>query len=201
MALVDDVVIALGAGVSTASFVILLTFLSRYRSLVEEAKKSNELAKNLWDAMNARLTVQDARIVDLMARLEVYSVRKTLPAAPAPLRRPVSVPPPTSMTQTSEAPVTVSQPISRVPTPQMAPRQSVIPTNDTELTILRTLLEGPKMSNDIRAVIQVTREHNGRLLKGLFDRGLVSRTDEHKPFVYQITEQGKAYLSSSQPPS
>jgi DNA-binding HxlR family transcriptional regulator len=199
--LVDDVVIASGAAISTASLIILAFFLVRYRTLVAESRRSSDLAKNLWDAMNARLTTQDARIVDLMARFEVLSVRQGAPARPAPAPRSVTPPPASPASQSITQPAIASQPVSRAPaTPQAAPpsqRQSARTTNTTEVTILRSLVEGPKTPNAIREVIQVTREHNGRLLKGLFDRGLVVRNEEHKPYVYEITEAGRAYVSTA----
>ena len=34
-------------------------------------------------------------------------------------------------------------------------------------------------------------------LKTLFERRLVSRVDEKKPFVYELTEEGRRYLSAS----
>lgn len=195
MTVLDDLVISVGAGVATTSLVILFSLLSRYQKAVEDARESGELAKSLWDAMNARLTIQDARIVDLMARLEVYGARKTLPAGPVAPGR-VVTPPPTS--QTSQASVTTSQPVSQTSsTPATLARQLVRATNDTELAILKALLEGPKMSNSIREVIQVTREHNARLLKGLYERGLVARNDQHKPFVYEITEAGRNFLGQT----
>lgn len=197
MVLVDDVVIAFGAGVSTASLVILAFFLVRYRTLVAESRRSSELAKNLWDAMNARLTTQDARIVDLMARFEVLSVRQGAPQRPIPAPRGVTLPPTSPESQNITQPAVPSQVVSRAQVPPPPPqRQSAKTTNDTEATILRTLLDGPRTPNAIREVIQVTREHNGRLLKGLFDRGLVVRNEEHKPYVYEITEAGRQYLGS-----
>lgn len=197
MALLDDAVISLGAGVAVASLIILITLLTRYKKAVEDARKSSELAKNLWDAMNSRLTTQDARIVDLMVKFDIYSGRKTLPSSSVAAPKPAAQP---SVAQTTQAPVTASQPISRVQAPQNSQVpviQSVKATNETELTILRTLLEGPKMSGSIREVIQVTREHNARLLKGLYERGLVARSDQHKPFVYEITEAGRIFLGQS----
>jgi predicted transcriptional regulator len=204
LVLLDDVIIGLGAAVSAASLVILATLLSRYRTLADDSRKSSELAKNLWDAMNARLTTQDTRIVDLMARLEVYSVRQKPPEAPTiPSATPVApkpAPKPVTSLLTSQAPPQItptSQPISQpqvTPPPQIPPRK---PRSDTEFVILRTLLEGPRTSNEILAVAQVTREHNGRLLKELYGRGLVVRNDANKPYVYEITEAGRTYLSQA----
>jgi DNA-binding MarR family transcriptional regulator len=195
VALLDDVVISLGTGISVASLVIVLSLLSRYKNAVDDAHKSSQLSKNLWDAMNARLTTQDARIVDLMAKLEVYSVRRILPAS--------SVSAPKSVISQSEshdakAVTNVSRSTSQVQITGGSRRQSTRVTNNTELTILHTLLQGPKASNNIKEVIQVTREHNARLLKGLYERGLVVRDDQHKPFVYEISEAGKAYLTSAE---
>src|ERR1022692_2779389 len=75
LVLLDDVIVGLGAAVTTASLVVLATLLARYRVLVRDASKSTDLAKNLWDAMNARLITQDTRIVDVMAKVEVYSIK------------------------------------------------------------------------------------------------------------------------------
>lgn len=197
MVLLDDVVVALGAGATSTSLIILSALLSKYQRTVEDARKSNELAKNLFDALSARLAVQDSRIVDLMAKLEVYSARKSLPARSATSGFVSS----TSVAQTPVPSITTSRsalrPISQVVGVSTAPVQSIKASNATELTILRALSEGAKTSNSIRDVIQVTREHNARLLKGLYQRGLVSRSDEHKPYLYQITEAGKVYLTSS----
>ena len=193
----DDIIIALGAGISTASLIILAFFLIRYRTLVAESRRSSDLAKNLWDAMNARLTTQDARIVDLMARFEVISVRQGAASRPASAPRSVTQPQVTQTSQNITQPAIASQPESRGPATPQPQSQSAKTTNTTEITILRSLLEGPKTPNAIREVIQVTREHNGRLLKSLFDRGLVVRNEEHKPYVYEITEAGRAYATSA----
>jgi predicted transcriptional regulator len=58
------------------------------------------------------------------------------------------------------------------------------------------LSEKPRTSVEIRQRFNVSREHSARLLKGLFDRGLVVRNDSGKPFVYEITEAGRHYLSA-----
>ena len=68
---------------------------------------------------------------------------------------------------------------------------------ETERQILGLLAEGPKTSNQINAVVGKSREHMGRLLKGLFDRGLVVRNDRNKPYVYEITEVGRRHLAGS----
>ena len=190
MDLPDDLIVAFGAAVSTASLVVMLSLLSKYRQAIDDARKSTDLAKSLWDAMDTKMRTQDARIVDLMARLEVYSVRKISSLDSVEADKAVTFAGPS---QPSHIPT--SRNISQVTSTFVESGRTRKAANDTELTILRMLLGGPKMSNSIRAGIEVTREHNARLLKGLFERGLVSRNDKHKPFVYEITEAGKAYLN------
>ena len=138
-----------------------------------------------------RLTTQDTRIVDLMARVEVYAVKKRagLPSASAPLPAARDLPRETLRPEAQASRVT-SQPSSPAP-------QSANATNDTEATILQALVGGPKTSNQIRDIIGMTREHTGRLMKALFTRGLVVRNDQNKPYVYEVTEAGRRYLANS----
>jgi predicted transcriptional regulator len=194
LVLIDEVFIALAAAVTTASLVILLALLSKYRTLVKEATKATDLAKNLWDAMNARLMTQDMRIVDMMAKLEVYSVRR----APPPPTAQGSLPAGSNIARVvsraqeprEETSWVTSQPAGSAP-------QSGIATKETQVRILQALLQGPRTSPELREVHGLTREHNARLLKGLYVAGLVVRNTQNKPYVYEITDAGRRYLSGT----
>ena len=197
MVLIDDLVIGLGAGITTTALIILFVLLAQYRRLVEESRKSIDLAKNIYDSMNGRFATQDTRIIDLMARLDIYQVtQKPSLTSPPPAKSVTSA----SASQSITKPAAISQPVSRL---EATTRQLGRSANLTEATILRSLVEGPKTPNQIKAIIsaskghEFTREHTGRLLKGLYDRGLVVRNDQNKPFVYEITEAGSAYLSAT----
>jgi CRP-like cAMP-binding protein len=185
VALLDDYIVASGAAVITATVIVLLVFLGRYRQLVTESTKSSQLAKNVYDSMNTRLSVMDARIIDLMAKVDVYSTRQGV-KPPTVSRQPIVTR--ETMPQTSQSPV-ARQPVSQ---PSAAPGSL-----ETERQILGLLVEGPKTSNQINAVVGKSREHMGRLLKGLFERGLVVRNDRNKPYVYEITEVGRSHLAGS----
>lgn len=191
LVLLDDLIVGLGAAVTAASLVVLATLLSKYTALVRDASKSTDLAKNLWDAMNARLITQDTRIVDLMAKVEVYSVRNSgkLPSSS------------TNLPTTRDAAQNISrvdQQMSRqISQPSSSFRQPEGKSEETEMEILRVLMDGAKTSNQIREVIGRSREHTGRLMKALFGRGLVVRNDQNKPYVYEVTEAGRRYLSGS----
>ena len=59
--------------------------------------------------------------------------------------------------------------------------------------ILQILMNKPLTSNEIMVEIGRTREHTSRLMKKLFEGGLVERDDNNKPFTYKITEFGNQY--------
>jgi len=45
-------------------------------------------------------------------------------------------------------------------------------------------------SRDIQITLKKSREHTSRLMKKLFEDGLVQRNTETKPYTYSITEKG-----------
>lgn len=62
--------------------------------------------------------------------------------------------------------------------------------------VLRLITEKPMTSRDIQITIGRTREHTSRMLKKLFEEGLVERDMSTKPFTYKITEKGLLRIGS-----
>jgi predicted transcriptional regulator len=198
-----DYLLAFALAIITASAVILGSFLSRYRQLVKEVESSTRLAKDVWDTMNSRFSVVDARIIDLMAKSEVLSSRFGLMKSASPL---------TSQVASRQASQHVSQLASQlasaasttgtISSPTASQQAEVVVKSnkregtDTEAKVLRFLVDGPRSSANIKDELKVSREHTARLMKGLFDRGLVVRNDRNKPYVYEITESGRSYVTS-----
>ena len=60
--------------------------------------------------------------------------------------------------------------------------------------VLRLITEKPMTSRDIQITIGRTREHTSRMMKKLFEEGLVERNMQTKPFTYYITDKGKAKI-------
>jgi predicted transcriptional regulator len=60
--------------------------------------------------------------------------------------------------------------------------------------VLRLITEKPMSSRDIQITIGRTREHTSRMMKKLFEEGLVERNMQTKPFTYYITDKGKTKL-------
>ena len=197
----------------TASFFFValsVALLARYRQVSKRINVSTDLGHDLWSSLEQRLKKQDERILDVMARLDVIQARVTVGTtarAPSALD---ALPVVTSARRSVEEvtpPVTEPNPIvqpeeSHESQPPQAPSQP--PASDSELDkterlALSLLSGGPLATPDIlRGLISKggprSREHAARLMKELFEQGLVSRDDSSKPFVYQLTEEGKHRL-------
>ncbi len=61
--------------------------------------------------------------------------------------------------------------------------------------VLRLITEKPMTSRDIQITIGRTREHTSRMMKKLFEEGLVERNMQTKPFTYKITDKGLTRIS------
>ena len=66
--------------------------------------------------------------------------------------------------------------------------------NGTTDYILKLLSNRPRTSREVQQAIGRTREHTARLMKKLYDLGLVSRDINIKPFRYNITDAGRETL-------
>ena len=60
--------------------------------------------------------------------------------------------------------------------------------------VLRLITNKAMTSRDIQITIKKSREHTSRLMKKLFESGLVQRNIETKPYIYSITEKGKSKI-------
>lgn len=80
-------------------------------------------------------------------------------------------------------------------TPEQQTSQVVL--DETEMSVIKLLGTKPRTSVEIKELIETSREHAARLMKALFDAGVVTRNASKKPFVYELTEAGRRYLSAS----
>ena len=70
----------------------------------------------------------------------------------------------------------------------------VEPINPTD-HVLHLITNKAMTSRDIQVTLKRTREHTSRLMKKLFEDGLVQRNTESKPYTYSITEKGKTRIT------
>ena len=73
-------------------------------------------------------------------------------------------------------------------TPKIANIEHTNPTN----YVLHLITNKAMTSRDIQITLKKSREHTSRLMKKLFEEGLVQRNTESKPYTYSITEKGIA---------
>ncbi|MDG6899017.1 MAG: hypothetical protein JRM88_00435 [Nitrososphaerota archaeon] len=209
----------------TASFFfVALSFglLFRYRQVSQRINASNDLGHDLWVSLEQRLKKQDERILDIMGRVEVIQARVTTGAvlqSPSPIpTTPPDAPkniPPQSTPVVTAGPVVTTQRSERAEPPKvtqespppLASRDAPVSSppsvgervlDETELAVLRILNESPKNTRQLTDTIQKSREHTARLMKRLFEWGFVRRDDSSKPFVYQLTDEGRRRLPGDQ---
>ena len=118
-----------------------------------------------------RLKQQDDHILDLIERMK--SLESHLPRSAL-----------GSHAESDQARSALESPITRPQVRESAEKVS-------ERTLLEMLREKSRTSVEIKERFGITREHAARVLKELFDRGIVVRNDSHKPFVYELTELGR----------
>ncbi len=67
----------------------------------------------------------------------------------------------------------------------------------TELKVLEILfIEGDKTVREIKNRIGLTREHTGRLMKSLYEKGYVERRKNKIPYIYRIKKEMENILSN-----
>ena len=95
--------------------------------------------------------------------------------------------------EVQEEEVVISQEPEKIPekpvsTPKIPNIKHTNPTN----YVLHLITNKAMTSRDIQITLKKSREHTSRLMKKLFEEGLVQRNTESKPYTYSITEKGIA---------
>lgn len=74
--------------------------------------------------------------------------------------------------------------------PKIVENTPELDSNDITEHVLRLITEKSMTSRDIQRALKRSREHTSRMMKKLFDDGLVERNTKTKPYTYSITEKG-----------
>ena len=200
----------------TSSFffvALALALMVRYRQVSQRINASTDLGHDLWSSLEQRLKKQDERILDVMGRLEVIQARvvtSTASQPPATISPPTTTPiPPLPVHEetvvTPETRPLLQQPVSQksqtpqVQSPTPPSPQGELKLDETQLSAMKLISENPKNTRELTDALRKSREHTARIMKGLFEMGLVSRNNTSKPFVYQRTDDGKRRLSIGSP--
>jgi DNA-binding MarR family transcriptional regulator len=72
---------------------------------------------------------------------------------------------------------------------------------DTEVSVLEMLAaEGSKTAPEIKARVQLSREHTARLMKKLYEEGYLERETGKIPFRYNVKKEMEKFLSKTETP-
>jgi predicted transcriptional regulator len=83
----------------------------------------------------------------------------------------------------------------KISTPNISNIEPVSPVD----YVLQLITNKAMTSRDIQITTKRSREHTSRLMKKLFESGLVQRNTETKPYSYSITEKGKIKINNITP--
>ena len=180
---------------------VAFALLARYRQVSQRINESTDMGRDLWSSLEQRLKKQDERILDVMGRVEVIQARvmaaavARAPAAPAPL--PPAGPAEEKPGVLGEPPIVAQQlesQESQVSQAPMVPPTAPAKLDETQLAAMKLLGERPRNTRELTDALAKSREHTARVMKELFELGLVSRNSASKPFVYQLTDEGRRSL-------
>src|SRR5574340_254358 len=157
-----------------ASFIGGLVAITVYNKVKPRLGSETENAKILTE----RLQYYENLLIDMKIRLDSLEMTQEIEEIPQ-----AQIPKPKEQKVHQELPVMVKEekPKERIQNMQFG--------NATD-HVLRLITEKPMTSRDIQVTIGRTREHTSRMLKKLFEEGLVERDMSTKPFSYKITEKG-----------
>lgn len=129
-----------------------------------------------------RLKYYEDRLVEMKIQLDALSVGADVPdRAP---ERPETAP------GEAEAPPIEAE--KEPPAPPQARRLPNMSADGVIDRVLQLITDKPMTSRDIQVTLGRSREHISRLMKKLYEDGLVERKDGARPFRYSLTEKGKA---------
>lgn len=96
----------------------------------------------------------------------------------------------------------ISAEIQPVETKKSKPDENIsnIDSNDITEQVLHLITDKTMTSRDIQKTLKRSREHTSRLMKKLFEEGLVERNTKTKPYTYSITDNGLRRIASIQNP-
>ena len=92
----------------------------------------------------------------------------------------------------------VEEPEFVAPKPKAAPRVPNMSFEDSLTHMLKLITNGSMTSRDVEVTFGKSREHVSRLMKKLFEGGLVGRDAAIRPYRYTITDKGRECVGSGE---
>ncbi|MDE1725865.1 MAG: winged helix DNA-binding protein [Thaumarchaeota archaeon] len=167
-----------------ASFVIGLACVVAYNKIRPRLGSQSSDLKILVE----RLQYYENLLIDMKIRLDSFELVKEPEELPQ-----AQIPKPKEQKH---------EPVVAVEIKEEKPKERTHNMNFGSATeyVLRLITEKPTTSRDIQVTIGRTREHTSRMMKKLFEEGLVERDMQTKPFTYKITEKGLTRIGTLKEP-
>ena len=137
---------------------------------------------------NQRLEYYEKQFIDMKIRLDALNLDKEEPLDGDEMVKIQSemVKPASRKGRRSRAVIEKHVPVNRVPN---------MSSEDSVKHVLKLITKKPMTSRDIEVTFGGrSREHVSRLMKKLFDDGLVERNTTNRPYTYSITDSGKNHI-------
>ena len=137
---------------------------------------------------NQRLEYYEKQFIDMKIRLDALNLDKEEPLDEAEMVKIQSemVKSPSRKGRRSRSIIEKRVPVSRIPN---------MSSEDSVKHVLKLITKKSMTSRDIEVTFGGrSREHVSRLMKKLFDDGLVERDATNRPYTYSITDSGKKHI-------
>ena len=137
---------------------------------------------------NQRLEYYEKQFIDMKIRLDALNLDKEEPLDEVEMGKMQveMVKPANRKERRSRVMVEKHTPVSRIPN---------MSSEDSVKHVLKLITKKPMTSRDIEVTFGGrSREHVSRLMKKLFDDGLVERNTTNRPYTYSITDSGKKHI-------
>ena len=172
------------------AFILGLGGLYGYYKIRPFIKSKNEMVDA---SQSERLEYYERQLIDMKIRLDALEIQGIEQKTEDPNLELKQFLEKLAKNEVQESEVTISQepeivPEKPVSTPKIANIEHTNPTN----YVLHLITNKAMTSRDIQITLKKSREHTSRLMKKLFEEGLVQRNTESKPYTYSITEKGIA---------
>ncbi len=167
-------------GILVAFLVGLFVFYAYYKIRPYVNLKKTEIEPDHLE----RLEYYERQLIDMKIRLDALDVGPTVPeAVPAKtVAKPAATQEPNIIEDVRKVKVVETTQAQRLPN---------MSTNNAVEYVLHLITDKTMTSRDIQITLGRSREHTSRLMKKLFEDGLVLRNEDVKPYTYSITKKGK----------
>ena len=167
--------------------VSVLAFLGGLVTLYLYTKiRSSDGAEKIAPTNQERIDFYEKELIDMKIRLDIMDLDgESFASSDLPKKRVKSL----------EKPEMEKQEFV-VPKPNTSPRVPNMSFEDSVTFVLKKITEGPMTSRDIEVMFGKSREHVSRLMKKLFEDGLVGRDASTRPYRYTITDKGGERVGS-----